>query len=151
MAKISFARTERSGSEKIEGRLLFLVSLHFSKHYTLEEARALLPDVRKWLAEIEVLQEQLRLLDLRLSSLISSGDDVGGETVNTSIKTQAKLQGALWEFESRSIQVKDLERGLIDFPALRNGKEILLCWEKDEDDIEFWHDLESGYPGRERL
>ena len=127
------------------------MSLHFSKHYTLEEARALLPDVRKWLAEIEVLQEQLRLLDLRLSSLISSGDDVGGETVNTSIKTQAKLQGALWEFESRSIQVKDLERGLIDFPALRNGKEILLCWEKDEDDIEFWHDLESGYPGRERL
>ena len=127
------------------------MSFHFSKHYTLEEARALLPDVRKWLAEIEVLQEQLRLLDLRLSSLISSGDDVGGETVNTSIKTQAKLQGALWEFESRSIQVKDLERGLIDFPALRNGKEILLCWEKDEDDIEFWHDLESGYPGRERL
>ena len=127
------------------------MSLHFSKHYTLEEARALLPDVRKWLAEIEALQEQLRLLDLRLSSLISSGDDVGGETVNTSIKTQAKLQGALREFESRSIQVKDLERGLIDFPALRNGKEILLCWEKDEDDIEFWHDLESGYPGRERL
>ena len=127
------------------------MSFHFSKHYTLEEARALLPDVRKWLAEIEALQEQLRLLDLRLSSLISSGDDVGGETVNTSIKTQAKLQGALWEFESRSIQVKDLERGLIDFPALRNGKEILLCWEKDEDDIEFWHDLESGYPGRERL
>lgn len=127
------------------------MNFHFSKHYTLEEARALLPDVRKWLAEIEALQEQLRLLDLRLSSLISSGDDVGGETVNTSIKTQAKLQGALWEFESRSIQVKDLERGLIDFPALRNGKEILLCWEKDEDDIEFWHDLESGYPGRERL
>ncbi len=127
------------------------MNFHFSKHYTLEEARALLPDVRKWLAEIEVLQEQLRLLDLRLSSLISSGDDVGGETVNTSIKTQAKLQGALREFESRSIQVKDLERGLIDFPALRNGKEILLCWEKDEDDIEFWHDLESGYPGRERL
>lgn len=127
------------------------MSLHFSKHYTVEEARALLPEVRKWLAEIEVLQQQLSQLDLRIGSLSSSGDDVGGESVNTSIKTQAKLHGILKEFESRSIQIKDLGRGLIDFPALRNGKEILLCWEKDEDDIEFWHDLDSGYPGREPL
>ncbi len=127
------------------------MSFHFSKHYTIEEARALLPDVRKWLGEIERLQQQLRELDLRLSSLSSSGDDVGGDTVNTSIKTHAKLHGVLNEFESRAIQIKDLERGLIDFPALRNGKEILLCWEKDEEDIEFWHDLESGYPGREPL
>ncbi|MEO6184190.1 MAG: DUF2203 domain-containing protein [Verrucomicrobiota bacterium] len=127
------------------------MNLHFSKHYTLEEARALLPEVRKWLAEIDLLQQQLGQLDLRLSSLSSSGDDVGGETVNTSIKTQTRLHGVLKEFELRSIQIKDLERGLIDFPALRNGKEIFLCWEKDEDDIEFWHDLESGYPGREPL
>ncbi len=127
------------------------MNLHFSKHYTLEEARDLLPEVRKWLAEIDLLQQQLGQLDLRLSSLSSSGDDVGGETVNTSIKTQTRLHGVLKEFELRSIQIKDLERGLIDFPALRNGKEIFLCWEKDEDDIEFWHDLESGYPGREPL
>jgi hypothetical protein len=44
-----------------------------------------------------------------------------------------------------------LARGLVDFPALLGGKEVFLCWESDEDDIEFWHDLESGYGGRERL
>jgi len=44
-----------------------------------------------------------------------------------------------------------LNRGLIDFPSMREGREIFLCWEKDEDDIEYWHDLESGYAGRERL
>ena len=44
-----------------------------------------------------------------------------------------------------------LQRGLVDFPSYRDGREIFLCWERDEDDIEFWHDLESGFSGRERL
>ena len=61
------------------------------------------------------------------------------------------MQRLLREFESREIQLKDLERGLIDFPAIIGGREVFLCWEQDEDDIEFWHDLETGYAGRERL
>jgi hypothetical protein len=47
--------------------------------------------------------------------------------------------------------VKDLERGLIDFPSFKGGREIFLCWEKDDEDIEFWHDLDAGYSGRERV
>lgn len=127
------------------------MSFKFSKHYTIDEARALLPQVRDWLAQIDSLQLRLSELDVRLRSLASSGHDVGGESVNASMKIRADLHEVLQEFESREIQIKDLERGLIDFPALRDGKEILLCWEKGEEEIEFWHDLESGYPGRERL
>ena len=48
-------------------------------------------------------------------------------------------------------QIKDLERGLIDFPAIVAGREVFLCWEQDEDDIEYWHDLDTGYAGREKL
>jgi hypothetical protein len=44
-----------------------------------------------------------------------------------------------------------MARGLVDFPAIMGGKEVFLCWESDEDDIEFWHDLETGYGGREKL
>jgi hypothetical protein len=127
------------------------VSFHFTKHYTIEEARALLPQVRKWLEHIQALEKKSSQLDTRLHSLASSGNDVGGDNVNASVKLRAELQSVIQEFESREIQIKDLERGLVDFPALRDGKEIVLCWEKDEDDIEFWHDLDSGYPGRERL
>ena len=47
--------------------------------------------------------------------------------------------------------MKDLSRGLVDFPALIGGREVFLCWEADEDDVEFWHELESGYGGREKL
>jgi len=79
------------------------------------------------------------------------GADVGGETVNRLVGAIAQFQRILRQFRDRQIQIKDLDRGLVDFPSLREGREVFLCWEKEEDDIEFWHDLESGYAGRERL
>lgn len=127
------------------------MSFKFSKHYTIEEARALLPEIRQWLAQIGTLEQRLSELDARLRSLAASGNDVGGDSVNASVKARAELQTVAQKFESREIYIKDLERGLIDFPALRNGKEVFLCWEKGEEEIEFWHDLDSGFPGRERL
>ena len=127
------------------------MSFRFSKHYTIEEARALLPHVRTWLETIASLQERLSKLDLRLTNLASSGNDVGGDTVNASMKLRADLLSVIQEFAARGIQIKDIERGLIDFPALKNGKEIFLCWEKDEEDIQNRHDLDSGFLGREPL
>jgi hypothetical protein len=125
--------------------------VQFSKHYTIEEARALLPLIRQWLSELEICQKRLQSLEERVAALLAKGDDAGGEVVNQSIKTLAQCQQTLKEFRQREIQVKDLRRGLLDFPSMRDGKEVFLCWEKDEEDIEFWHDLETGYPGRERL
>jgi len=125
--------------------------VHFSKHYTLEEARLMLPMVRQWLTELEILQKQLGLLDERLAVLLAKGDDVGGEPVHRLIKMLVQRQQTLGEFRQRQIQVKDLRRGLVDFPSVRQGREVFLCWEKDEEDIEFWHELETGYAGRERL
>ena len=125
--------------------------MQFTKHYAIEEARALLPLIRQWLLQLETCQKRLQFLDEQVAALLTKGDDAGGEPVNQSIKTLAQCQQTLQEFRRRQIQVKDLRRGLLDFPALREGKEVFLCWEKDEDDIEFWHDLETGYGGRERL
>lgn len=124
---------------------------HFSKHYTLEEARALLPQVRLWLEELEKLQEQLEPLNKRTASMMGLGDDIGGDTVNTLVRTLAACKKILHEFRTREIQIKDFSRGLLDFPSLREGREVFLCWEKDEDDIDHWHDLDSGYAGREKL
>jgi hypothetical protein len=123
----------------------------FRKHYTVEEARALLPQIREWLTEIHQLRQPLKQLDERLKQMVVGGADVGGESVHNQVKLLAELKHALQEFERREIQIKDLDRGLIDFPAIIAGREVFLCWEKDEDDIEFWHDLDTGYAGRERL
>ena len=123
----------------------------FSKHYTREEARELLPQITEWLRQVEVLRAAMRKHDQRVEALMDAGMDRGGQTVNDWVRTMADLQHVLGEFQSRGILIKDLDRGLIDFPAIIGGKEVFLCWEKGEDDIEFWHDLESGYSGREPI
>ena len=123
----------------------------FRKHYSIEEARALLPQIREWLNEIHQLRARLKQLDERIAQMVAGGADAGGESVHKQVKLLADLRNALQEFESRQIQIKDLDRGLIDFPAIMGGKEVFLCWEQDEEDIEFWHDLDAGYAGRERL
>ena len=123
----------------------------FDKHYTRDEAHALLPQIRKWLEQLNRLRHELERFDKRLSGLTEQGNDIGGETVNNWIRALADMQEVLAEFQRRRIFVKDLERGLIDFPAIMGGKEVFLCWEQDEEQIEFWHDLDTGFSGRERL
>lgn len=123
----------------------------FQKHYTRDEARALLPQVRQWLARLAEVRDKFGKCETRVASLLATGHDIGGETPNTWVKLLCQMKKALNEFRKRDIQIKDLDRGLIDFPAIIGGKEVFLCWEQDEDDIEFWHDLDTGYAGRERL
>jgi len=123
----------------------------FSKHYTREEATALLPQLRTWLGRLRQLSSELERSDKRLSSLMSPGNDLGGDLVNRWVRTLAEMQEVLAEFQRREIQLKDLDRGLLDFPAIIGGREVFLCWEQDEETVEFWHDLETGYGGRERI
>ncbi len=123
----------------------------FSKHYTREQAQALLPRARKWLEQLVECRDRLVKYDKRLSSLLEPGRDLGGDLVNNWARTMAEFRGALGEFQRREILVKDIDRGLLDFPAIIGGKEVFLCWEKDEDHVEFWHDLDTGYSGREPL
>jgi hypothetical protein len=127
------------------------MELRFEKHYTREEARALLPQIRQWLAGLNKLRKSVEKYEQRLSRMTAQASDVGGETVNEWIRALADMQQILVEFQRRQIFIKDLDRGLIDFPAIISGREVFLCWESDEDDVEFWHDLETGFAGRERL
>jgi hypothetical protein len=123
----------------------------FRKHYSRDEARSLLPQIRGWLEQLAQQRDRIAKLEKRLTPLLAQGQDAGGATVNELLKCFARFKTLLNEFRQRDIQVKDLDRGLIDFPALMGGREIFLCWEQDEEDIEFWHDLDAGYAGRERL
>ncbi len=123
----------------------------FKKHYSVPEARKLLPQVKKWLETLRALRDRLRDLDQTLESRLTPGADLGGQMVNDQARSIAEFQQVLREFRSREIQIKDLERGLIDFPHLRAGREIFLCWENGEKDIGYWHELDEGFAGREPL
>jgi hypothetical protein len=123
----------------------------FKKHYTPEEARALLPQVREWFAQLHVLRKEVEKQEKALFKLVEPGRDLGGPVVNKWVRNLARLKAVLLQFYRREIQVKDLDRGLIDFPSILEGREVFLCWEDGEEDIGFWHELDSGYAGREPL
>lgn len=123
----------------------------FPKHYTLQEARSLLPQIRLWFQQLQRIRSRLRALDFRLGERVAQGHDLGGRPVNEVVRLFAQAQAVMREFSSRHIVVQDLERGVIDFPALLHGREVFLCWEKGERDIRYWHDLDAGYRGREPL
>jgi hypothetical protein len=123
----------------------------FTRHYTRGEARSLLPEIQLSLKRLQHLRAESLKQEERLDSLMAPGRDLGGDLVNASARTMADMQEILVEFHQREIQIKDLDRGLIDFPALKDGKEIFLCWEQGEPDISFWHELDAGFAGREPL
>jgi hypothetical protein len=125
--------------------------MRFAKHYTQAEANALLPQIRRWLGKLDRLRNELQAAEKRLQEHASAGSDLGGPSVNAWVRLLAETQEVLMEFFRREIQIKDLERGLLDFPAMLHGKEVFLCWEQGEELVEFWHDLDSGYAGRQRL
>jgi hypothetical protein len=127
------------------------VSYRFRKHYTREEAQALLPQINRWLTELDQRRADLSEIAPELAALVADGKDAGGPLVNRWVTLLASLQVLLSQFVKRDIQLKDLDRGLLDFPSLLNGREVFLCWERDEDSIGYWHDLDAGYAGREPL
>jgi hypothetical protein len=123
----------------------------FSKHYSVVEARALLPQLRVWFQQLQRLRRDLASYDQSTEPRLTEGDDFGGGKVNQWIRNLSAFKELLEEFNRREIQIKDIDRGLVDFPAIQAGREVFLCWEVEEDDITHWHDLDSGYAGRERL
>ena len=124
----------------------------FQKHFTLDEARALLPQLRRIFEDVQRRRDVVQKTDAELGKkLKQTGTDVGGEKVSALLMDMLQLNLQLQRIQEMGVQIKDFDRGLVDFPHLREGREVFLCWELDEDDIEFWHDLDTGYAGRERL
>ena len=65
--------------------------------------------------------------------------------------TVEQANSALVELQAMDVVLRDLDRGLVDFPSIRDGQEVFLCWEEGEDEVAYWHDLEAGYGGRRPL
>ncbi len=72
-------------------------------------------------------------------------------TVNRPAAMNALDMATLAELDEAQVVLRDLSQGLVDFPALRDGEEIYLCWLEHEPEIGYWHDLESGFAGRQPL
>jgi len=121
------------------------------RHYTLEQANAALPWVGERIERLREAQAQLTEKEARDALSEAAPGNGGGEPGQVVSEGFLALRSGLAELEAMEIVLRDLERGLVDFPALREGREVYLCWVEGEDEIAFWHELEAGYAGRQPL
>lgn len=124
------------------------------KLFTVEEANNLLPSVREILKQIR--HSRRRLATYRdEAKLAADNAEQGGGGVAGGLQYANFLTtftSELAELEALGVQLKDFDRGLIDFPSLRDGRVVLLCWQLGEGDrVEWWHDVDAGFAGRTPL
>jgi hypothetical protein len=120
--------------------------------FTLIEARSLIPMLRRLLARMAKARD--RLLDLRVEiDLARENARYGGGSPAGPIylKYMLAFSEAIQEIQALGVQVKDFGKGLIDFPYEYEGRIIFLCWKPDEDEINWWHETDAGFSGRQPL
>jgi hypothetical protein len=139
----------KSGEERSQGKGRYL----FRKHFTVEEANALIPFLRQRFAQIHALVGPFLQEWERLQHIFRvARDNGGGKEASDYIIFTSLIQRFIMEIFEQGVLIRDLKRGLVDFPHLREGREVFLCWElKDPDEVVFWHDLDAGYAGRRPL
>jgi len=125
------------------------------KLFTIEEANSLLPSVRPIVRGIQRAHRRLASYQSQASAAAEGGKDGGGGGIANGshyAKLIIELSLGVGELESLGVQLKDYSRGLIDFPSMREGRVVLLCWKADEgNQLEWWHDVEAGFAGRQPL
>jgi hypothetical protein len=129
------------------------------RHFTPEEANAELQHVRPLVEQLVAERKEHALALERQEELEGKIRGNGGgippaELASATAEVDSvarRLAHLVDEIASHGAEVKDLDTGLIDFPALRHGETVLLCWQLGEDEIEWWHTVEDGFAGRRPL
>ena len=122
------------------------------KYFTLHEAnealeiiRPLMEDVRKIRRKILVNQPEA------WPAIEKSAGNGGNKALSNMVQDFEKLDALIHQIQDTGAQIKDINTGLLDFSALRDGREVYLCWQYGEEDIAFWHEVEDGYAGRQPI
>ena len=140
-----------------------------TRFYDIDEANEAIPEVERILLALR--DQRVELIRLRDAVLEAAGQGREGPTpppsrdepgVAPSVDDQRRLrlrmqgvidqmQAAVTQLVERDVTLREIETGLIDFPALASGRQIWLCWRLGEGDVEWWHEHDEGFSGRRRL
>jgi len=125
--------------------------MRHKRHYSVDEANAL----RAWVAhQISQIREAAGSLRQPTASaaLSRAADGDGGGYPGREVAVDAvDIYLRMRRLDFMDVIVRDLDRGLVDFPALRDGREVYLCWTVGEPSVQHWHDLDAGAAGRHEL
>ena len=122
------------------------------KYFSVEEANEVVPQLLVDIPRIQELMESLThkypdVKKAREKAQLNGGSLQGGDYINCVFQINFLTE----RLESKGCILKGIKYGLVDFLSLREGKEVYLCWKNPEQQIEYWHDIQSGFAGRRRI
>jgi hypothetical protein len=120
--------------------------------FTLAEAQSLLPRLRSLLTEIGKEWSRVRELNPDVQKARDNAPFDGHSRSGVEyVESVSQLMFWIHQIKDMGVLLKDADRGLCDFPYMRGNRVVYLCWQLGEDQIEYWHDIETGFAGREPL
>ena len=123
-----------------------------SRYFTVAEANALLATVRPLMAAVLAARQEIVDAQPEVWPVLEKAVGNGGSKKAGALLAQFEvIQRGVRTLQNLGIEVKDINQGLVDFPAQRDGRDVWLCWRYDEPSITYWHELDSGFAGRQPL
>ncbi|MHB8377195.1 MAG: DUF2203 family protein [Dehalococcoidia bacterium] len=127
--------------------------------FTLEQAEALLPQVRDEILAMQALKREIDDLRGDLARVVENATGNGHVRSEDSVAGKRRraeqlveqLNQRLARLNAWGVELKGLDEGLVDFPGERDGRVVYLCWRLGEDRIAWWHELDTGFGGRQPL
>lgn len=122
------------------------------RYFTLEQANETLELIRPWMDEVQAIRRKIMSSQPEAWTAIEKSVGNGGNrALSDMIQDFEKLDALVHRMLETDVLIKDINIGLLDFPALRNGQEVYLCWQYGEGEIAFWHEVDAGYAGRQPI
>ncbi len=122
------------------------------RYFTVEEANECIPELITDISALLELKEELEKLHAELTPFLEVIPSNGGDKNALSLmQTGDQFREIVERIQHRGCHLKGLDPALIDFPHMRDGKEVYLCWRFGEKEVRYWHEIESGFAGRKPL
>lgn len=122
------------------------------RYFTVREANEILAGIRPLMDEIQTIRREILARQPDVWPVVERAAGNGGsQTASKLVREFERLDALVHQVQETGALFKDINLGLLDFPALKDGREVYLCWKYGEGDIAFWHEIESGYAGRQPI
>lgn len=122
------------------------------QYFTLEDANTALKTIRPLMDEVQSIRQKIISTQPEAWGAIEKSVGNGGSrTLSKMVQDFERLDGLVHQILDTGVLIKDVNIGLLDFPALKEGREVYLCWQHGEGDIAFWHEIDAGYMGRQPI
>lgn len=120
------------------------------QYYTVEQANAALVLIKPMMGQLMEIREQLLAKQPELEAVLQKVVGNGGSKLASQAAEEfSEMETLVKRIQAMGVVIKDINAGLVDFPAMRDGREVYLCWQYGEEAVRFWHDIDSGFAGRQ--